>query len=194
MTLNVAVKPFFKSPLSSLASLSWNRENWKTSAWKTKNSNSIFTAQVIPYSTWQKIIFKMLFWIFDWRHQIGIREIVQLNSDKVFLWILRNLKTPYIYRMPPNNSFWIFSFVWLICHPVTNRIQVFPIFEHVLSRLSNVMNIMNFAFWKLYLGKQSTQLLLHGNHPVERRISLRHTWNEAVIFRLIKWSTFKYIY
>ena len=31
----------------------------------------------------------------------------------------------------------------------TNRNQVFPIFEHVLSRLLNVMNIINFAFGKL---------------------------------------------
>ena len=35
------------------------------------------------------------------------------------------------------------------------RNLVFSVFEHVLSRLSNVMNIMNFATGKLYFAKQS---------------------------------------
>ena len=36
----------------------------------------------------------------------------------------------------------------------TNRNQIFYIFEHVLSWLSNVMNIMSFGSGKLYFAKQ----------------------------------------
>ena len=52
---------------------------------------------------------------------------------------------------------------------LTNRNQVFSIFEHVLSRLSNVMNIMNFAF--PLFAKQTTQLLLQGNSYCCRHFS-----------------------
>ena len=38
---------------------------------------------------------------------------------------------------------------------LTNRNQVFYIFEHVLSHLSKVMNIMTLAFGKLYFAKQT---------------------------------------
>ena len=45
----------------------------------------------------------------------------------------------------------------------TNRNQVISIFAHVLSRLRNMMNIMNFVFGKLYCLKQTTLLLLYRN-------------------------------
>ena len=76
----------------------------------------------------------------------------------------------------------------------TNRNQVISIFEHVLSRLSNRMDIMNFAFGKLFLAKQTTQLLLHGNHLMWTAFLGDITWNYAMIFKLINWLTSIYIY
>ena len=51
---------------------------------------------------------------------------------------------------------------------LTNRNQVFYIFEHVLSHLSKVMNIMTLAFGKLYFAKQTTHKssLLHMHFKV----------------------------
>ena len=122
------------------------------------------------------------------RHQIGIREIVQLNSNKhgfkssrsllfykeVFLKFCRiHMKTPetctsnkkklhcrcflmnfakflrtLFYRTPLHDCYWIFfhSLSCFFATWLTNRNQVFSIFEHALSRLLNKMNIMNFAF------------------------------------------------
>ena len=50
---------------------------------------------------------------------------------------------------------------FFICFTVflpSDRNQVFSIFEHVLSRLSNVGNIMNFANGKLYFAKETNVL------------------------------------
>ena len=121
-------------------------------------------------------------------HQIGIQEIVQLNSNKhgfkssrsllfckkVFLKFCRiHMKTPdtctsnekkvhcrcflmnfaKFFKNPfllNTSTEWLLDFFHsLSCFFVTwltNRNQVFSIFEHVLSWLSNTMNIMNFAF------------------------------------------------
>ena len=52
------------------------------------------------------------------------------------------------YRTPPDNRYWI-SFIHedvFLATRLTNRNLVFSNFEYVLSRLLNVMNIMNFAF------------------------------------------------
>ena len=63
-------------------------------------------------------------------------------------------------RKPPDDWFCIFhsSFFIDFCHP-TNRNQVFSILEHLLSQLSQVIN-MNFAFEKLHF--LTTKLLLLG--------------------------------
>ena len=71
MTLNVKVKPLLKLP--HLATFSWNLENWKASIWKTKN----LIAWKLSLLLGAKLIFKILFWIFDWHHQIEIQEIVK---------------------------------------------------------------------------------------------------------------------
>ena len=136
----------------------------------------------------------MLFWIFDWRQQIRIREIVQfiqlnmvfktsrssmfyrigvLKSYAVLTWkhltpvslIKTDFSTGTSIRVFPETfgkflritflqntsgqpllDFFIhlttelfFAIHW------TNRSQVFYNFEQVLSRLSNVMNIMSFV-------------------------------------------------
>ena len=122
------------------------------------------------------------------RHQTGIREIVQLNSNKhgfkssrsllfykeVLLKSCRiHMKTPetctsnkketlfpvlsYEFCKIFKNPFLqktlgrlLLGFFHLLsCFFATrliNRNQVFSVFEHVLLRLSNVMNIMNFVF------------------------------------------------
>ena len=72
--------------LSCLISFSWNLDNWKASTEKTKNSLSvkIMYFQNLSHSLFceEKIPFKILFWIFDWRHQIEIweRSIVGSHS------------------------------------------------------------------------------------------------------------------
>ena len=122
------------------------------------------------------------------RHQIGIREIVQLSSNKHGFKSSRSLlfykemllkscrilmKTPEtctsnkkqtllpvlsyefceIFKNPflqnTSGRLLLDFFHLLSCFfatRLTNRNQVFSVFEHVLLRLSNVMNIMNFAF------------------------------------------------
>ena len=57
----------------------------------------------------------------------------------------------------------------------TNRNQVFSIFEHVLLRLSNVMNIMNFAVGKLYFAKLARvsflwSYILKAYNVIEKRL------------------------
>ena len=57
----------------------------------------------------------------------------------------------------------------------TNRNQVFSIFEHVLLRLSNVMNIMNFAIGKLYFAKLARvsflwSYILKAYNVIEKRL------------------------
>ena len=120
-------------------------------------------------------------------HQIGIQEIVQLNSNKhsfksshsllfckeVCLKFCRiHMKTPdtctsnkkkvhcWCFLMNFANFFknafllntsteslldFFHSLSCFFATRLTNRNQVFSIFEHVLSRLSNVMNITNFT-------------------------------------------------
>ena len=64
-----------------------------------------------------------------------------------FLWILRNFLEPFFTEHLPRLLLVFFhSLSCFFATRLTNRNQVFSIFEHVLSRLSNVMNIMNFAF------------------------------------------------
>ena len=98
LTSNVALKLLMR--FSYLASLSWNLEDWKVQLRKWKPSsqqNRYFycLSDSLFYGT--KFVFRILFWIFDWRHQIGIWErfihlrigIVQsrfLQDTWSFLW------------------------------------------------------------------------------------------------------------
>ena len=75
---SLTVKPLLKLPLSSLATFSWNLENWKASSWTTKNSVVI---KLIVFSLlkslpilWGKMLFKILFRIFY--------DVTRLNSNK----------------------------------------------------------------------------------------------------------------
>ena len=87
---------------------------------------------------------------------------------------------------PPEDCFWIFSFISLFfANQWTDRNQVSCIFEHVLSRLSNVMNTMNFAFGKLHFVKQTTWWLMTGT-----LISARHHMEYSSVF--LDWLTFTY--
>lgn len=65
-------------PLSFLVSLPWNLENWEAPTKKIKRSISIKLRYFPCLSHFlfreKKIVFKILFWIFDWRHQIGILD------------------------------------------------------------------------------------------------------------------------
>ena len=123
-----------------------------------------------------------------WHHQIGIQEIVQLNSiinmvlqsshSLLFykIGVLKNfaeftwkqLRSVTLIKKNPvqvlscefckffKNPFWQNTFRWLLLDFFSftqlffvsqwaNGNQIFSIFEHVLSQLSNVMNIMNFT-------------------------------------------------
>ena len=63
-----------------------------------------------------------------------------------FLWILRNFLEPFFTEHLPRLLLVFFhSLSCFFATRLTNRNQVFSIFEHVLSRLSNLMNIMNLA-------------------------------------------------
>ena len=68
----------FSRSVSCLDLFSWNVENWEASFKETKNSISIklryFHCFSHSVSYGVKFAFKTLFWIFDWRHQIGICE------------------------------------------------------------------------------------------------------------------------
>ena len=74
------------------------------------------------------------------------------NKKKIHCWCFpmnfaKFLRTLF-YRTPPDICYWIFfhSLSCFFATRLTNRNQDFSILEHVLSGLSNVMNIMNFAF------------------------------------------------
>ena len=90
----------------------------------------------------------------------------KLHSRRFLTKFAKFLRTLF-YRTPLHDCYWIFFIhyaVFFATH-LTNKNQVFSIFEHVLSRLSNVMNIMNFAF----------TLLCKTDDPVVAAvISLRH--------------------
>ena len=96
--------------------------------------------------------FSKIFAKFKWKHLRPVTLLKRDSSAGVFLWFLQNL-----YRTPLDDWFWIFWFVLLLfITQWTNRNQVFSIFEHVLSHLSKVMNIVNFAIGKpckLYFAK-----------------------------------------
>ena len=111
---------------------------------------------------------------------------IRLEFRKLFNWIQNNhsIETPgqvfscefsKVFKNPLfTEHLWttasgFFHSLYCFCHPV-----VLSIFEHVLSGFSNVMNIMNFAFGKLYLTKQKTQLLLLSNRLMGAHISLGH--------------------
>ena len=77
-----------------------------------------------------------------------------LRLITMFQQILQTFSELLFYRARPDDCFWIFSYVLLFfASQWTKRDQVFSIFENVLSRLSNVMNIINFATGKLYFAK-----------------------------------------
>ena len=133
------------------------------------------------------ILFYAFYSLFHWRHQDGIWEIAQLNSNK-YGFRRTGIKTPEIcnsdkkrlqcrcfpvnftkflrtlfYKTLSDDCFGYFLVhvtVTVFCYKWTNRNQVFSVFEHVSSRLSNVIDIMNFACGKHYFAKQMTQLLL----------------------------------
>ena len=65
------------------------------------------------------------------------------------------------------------SIFWFVSPSEPKETRFLSVFEHVLSRVSNVMNFMNCPFGKLWIAKQKNTLL--------RRI----TWNLAVFFRLV---------
>ena len=76
----------------------------------------------------------MLFWTFDWIHQIAIAQLrLQYMCFLVnFVKLLRTL----IYRAPPNDFFWIFSLIWLFLRRrELIETRSFSIFGHVLSWL-----------------------------------------------------------
>ena len=78
-------------------------------------------------------------------------EICTSNKKKLhcrcFLMNFAKFLRTLFYRTPPHNCYWIFFITKLFfATQLTNKNQVFSVFEHVLSRLSNKMNIMNFAF------------------------------------------------
>ena len=123
----------------------------------------------------------MLFWIFDWRHQIGIREILQLNSNICSIEIpvhlfscefCQLLRTPYLQNTSEQLVLDFFIHLIVFATQWSNRNQVFSIFEPVLWRVSNMMNIIKFLFGKLYLAKQTTQLFMHGSHLMVTHIPL----------------------
>ena len=92
--------------------------------------------------------------LFNWDSSVG-----------VFLSIFQNsVKKPLFTENFRTTASGIFSFTRLFLTPselVETRFFLF--FEHVISRLSNVMNVMSFAFEEIYLEKSTAKLLSDGN-------------------------------
>ena len=65
----------------------------------------------------------------------------------------------------------------------TNRNQVFSIFEHVSLRLSNVINIINFAIEKLHLAKLTRASFLMKLHAKGLQLYWKKTYVFNIIFR-----------
>ena len=160
MTLNITAKPVLKLPLSSLASLPWNLENLKASTWKTKNlialKRSIFTAQFIPECVGQKLFSKT--------YSEFLIDVIRFEFGKLFNWTLSYEFCKIFKDLLFTEHLWTTASEFFLSFDCL--CQIFSGFEYFLSQLSNVMNIMNFAFGKLLLAKQMTQLFLHGNHLV----------------------------
>ena len=130
---------------------------------------------------------------FKWKHLHWSLLIKSLQTCYCIKKRLHNMCFPvnfakylwtYFSRKPPADCFWIFHslfFNWFL--PLTdlietrfslflhwiNRNQIFSISEHVLSQLSKLINIMNFAFEKLVAVWDHTFLW-------------DITWNLAVIY------------
>ena len=87
----------------------------------------------------------MLFWIFNWRHQIRIRKFVQLNSNnssvqtpvQLFSCELRKMfKNRLFTEHLRTTAFGFFIRLTVFATQWANRNQAFSIFEHVSSGLS----------------------------------------------------------
>ena len=87
---------------------------------------------------------------FTWKHPRPVTLLKRDSSTGAFREIWRHLKNSF-----STEQLWTFaseffhSFNFFFATLWTKRNQAFSIFEQVLSRLSNVMNIMNFAIGKL---------------------------------------------
>ena len=122
-----------------------------------KLNRSIFTSQVIRYSMWQKLVWKCYseFFIDVIRLEIGklfkwIQMIVQLRLQCRFFLVnfAKILKTPYLQDTSEQLHLDFFVHLTVFATQWTKGNQVFSIFEHV-------MNMMNDAFGKRYLPKQT---------------------------------------
>ena len=67
------------------------------------------------------------------------------------------------------------------------KTKFFYIFEHVLSDLSNVMDIMSFAFGKLYFAKQTTHRSSR-SHMFSKIRALKNVTNSTG--KRLRWSRF----
>ena len=67
------------------------------------------------------------------------------------------------------------------------KTKFFYIFEHVLSDLSNVMDIMSFAFGKLYFAKQTTHRSSR-SHMFSKTRALKNVTNSTG--KRLRWSRF----
>ena len=86
----------------------------------------------------------------------SVKKILQRRCFPVNL--AKFLKTLFL-KNTSGRLLLVFSFVLLFfATQWTNRNEFFSIFEHVLSRLSNVMNTMNLVTGKLYFTKQTKAL------------------------------------
>ena len=107
---------------------------------------------------------------FTWKQLRSVTLIKKTPVQVLSCEFCEIFKNPFRQNTSGRTASGIFSFTQLFfATQWTNRNQVFSIFEHVLSRLSNVMNIMNFAF--PLFAKQTTQLLLQGNSYCCRHFS-----------------------
>ena len=97
---------------------------------------------------------------FTWKHLRAVPQVKRNSIASAFLWICEIFKNPFLQNTSGRLVLNFFhSLGCFFATRLTNRNQVFSIFE-CLSRLSNVMNIMNDS---LYFAKQTTQLLQQGN-------------------------------
>ena len=81
---------------------------------------------------------------FTWIHQRETPAQVFLANFAKFL------RTPFLQNTSGQMFLDFFMFYCFFVIQWTNRNQAFSIFEHVLSQVSNKMNITNFAIGKLY--------------------------------------------
>ena len=124
---------------------------------------------------------------FTWKQLRSVTLIKKTPVQVLSCEFCEIFKNPFWQNTSGRTASGIFSFTQLFfATQWTNRNQVFSIFEHVLSRISNVMNIMDFAFGKFYFVKKRTQLLPQENTHFSETPRIKQCF--------LSWLPYQYLY